>query len=89
MRNDILLETGAVFTEHSEAQLAERQLKLSWVVETLQSPNRTDEMLDQTVHYIKRIVAANDKVLRVVVNPAVSPKTIITLFFDRRLRYSL
>jgi hypothetical protein len=41
---------------------------------------------DGNLHFSKVIAEKENRVLHVVVNPAISPKRIVTLFFDRRLR---
>ena len=43
---------------------------------------------DGTIHYIRAIEQYGGRYLRVVVNPDDSPKRIVTVFFDRRLRRS-
>jgi len=41
---------------------------------------------DNNFHYIKAIKEHGSRFLRVVVNPNVNPRRVVTLSFDRRLR---
>jgi hypothetical protein len=41
---------------------------------------------DDNTHYIKAIPEHGERFLRVIVNHHVTPKRVVTLFFDRRLR---
>jgi hypothetical protein len=56
-----------------------------WVKQALDAPDRTDNPVDGTAHYIKAIPEHGGRFLRVVVNPTVTPRRIATVFFDRRL----
>jgi hypothetical protein len=52
---------------------------------TVDEPDSTETGVDGNTHYTKAIPEHGGRFLRVVVNPHVQPKRIVTLFFDRRL----
>ena len=74
------------FFSHAGDVLQERKIPEAWVWRTIHSPDRTDVGADNNIHYIKAIPEHGGRCLRVVVNPHVTPKRVVTLFFDRRLR---
>lgn len=69
---------------HAQDILEASGVGFSLVVRTVQEPERTTFEDDGTVHDIKRIPEFGDRFLRVVVNS--ETMTVVTLFFDRRLR---
>lgn len=73
------------FSEHAYDMLRERSIREEWVRSTMDNPQRTEAREDGTVHYISSIGEFGGRYLRVVVDPAVTPKKIVTVFFDRRL----
>jgi esterase/lipase superfamily enzyme len=79
---------GFELTLHAQYQMQVRRISPDWVAETLQNPERlvTDADSAGNTHYLRRIEAAGNRWLRVVVNPMVSPKKIVTLFLDRRIK---
>jgi hypothetical protein len=74
------------YTGHARDMLAERRIPEEWVVRTVKSPLRAEQHDDGTMHYTGKIPTQGDRILRVVVNPAVDPPLVVTVFFDRRLR---
>ena len=74
------------YTVHARDMLAERGIPDAWVVRTVESPLRTENHDDGTTHYLCNVPERGGRVLRVVVNPEASPPTVVTVFFDRRLR---
>lgn len=74
------------FASHARDMLRERNIPEEWVQRTIRSPDRTEVRADSHTHYMKAIPEHGGRFLRVVVNPHVTPKRIITLFFDRRVR---
>ncbi|NOH01635.1 MAG: DUF4258 domain-containing protein [Chloroflexi bacterium] len=78
--------TDYVFTKHAADMMEERNISEAWVWEAI---NESDEIFtseDGNLHFTKAITERENRVLHVVVNPSASPKRIVTLFFDRRLR---
>jgi hypothetical protein len=75
-----------VFSKHAADMLEEREIPEAWVWRALNESEDTFTSEDGNLHFTKMIVERDNRVLHVVVNPAVSPKRVITLFFDRRLR---
>ncbi len=78
--------TDFVFSKHANEMLQERNITEDWVWQTLTEPDETITGEDGNLHYTKAISEKSERVLRVVVNPSVSPKRVVTVFFDRRLR---
>ena len=74
------------FSEHAYDILRERNIQESWVKSAMEHPDKKETMPDGAVHYVKRIKEFGDRYLRIVVNPNVEPKKIVTLFFERRLK---
>ncbi len=78
--------TDYIFTKHALAMLEERGIFEAWVWQTINDADNQITGEDGNLHFVKAIAERDNRVLHVVVNPAVSPKRIVTLFFDRRLR---
>jgi hypothetical protein len=71
---------------HFRDMLQEREIRMEWVLRTLDQPDRTEERADGTKHYLRKIAERDLRWLRVVVNVASTPPKRVTAFFDRRLR---
>jgi len=78
--------TDYIFSKHALEMMKERNILETWVQRVLNESDNTFTSEDGNLHFSKAIAEIEDRVLHVVVNPAVSPKRIVTLFFDRRLR---
>jgi hypothetical protein len=78
--------TDYEFSKHAAEMMEERNISESWVWRALNESDNTFIGDDGNLHFTKAITEKERRVLHVVVNPAVSPKRIVTLFFDRRLR---
>ena len=78
--------TDYVFTKHAGDMMDERTISESWVWRVINESENTYTGEDGNLHFTKAIVERDNRILHVVVNPSVSPKRVITLFFDRRLR---
>jgi hypothetical protein len=76
---------GYEFSEHAYDMLTERNIREDWVRSTMENPQRTEAKEDGTIHDIRPIGEFGGRYLRVVVDPAVVPKKIVTIFLDRRL----
>lgn len=72
----------------NKLQKWERNIQVSWLEETLSAPDRCLPLADShgNTHYLKQMPDFGDRWLRVIVNPNVAPKRIITLFFDRGIK---
>ncbi|VEN75159.1 conserved hypothetical protein [Candidatus Desulfarcum epimagneticum] len=73
-------------TVHFQDMLKERGIKREWADLAVLEPDRTEEHVDGTRHYIRRIEEYGNRWLRVVVNVSSEPHKRVTAFFDRRLR---
>ena len=74
------------YSTHALRMIQERRIEEAWVRRVTESPETEQVAEDGTIHYIASIPEYGGRYLRVVVNPAVTPRTIVTIFFDRRLR---
>lgn len=74
------------FSKHASDMLEERNISEDWIWRVINESQNTFTSEDGNLHFTKAISENENRVLHVVVNPTVSPKRIITLFFDRRLR---
>ena len=78
-------------TKHAEKVLAEREIPLEWLERTLNDPvlcqsDPDDAALERRYRPIPEF---NGRVLRVVVNPAVEPVCVVSVFFDRSMKGKL
>ncbi len=71
-------------TEHAKDMLKERNILEEWVWQTLTNPERERIGMDNNTHYFKAINECEGRMLHVVVNHHVSPKRVITVFFNRK-----
>ena len=78
--------TETIFSKHASEMIQERNILEDWVWRALNESDSTFTGEDKNLHFTKAITEKENRVLHVVVNPAVSPKRIVTVFFDRRLR---
>ena len=73
------------WTRHAREMLLERNITEEWVFRTIRDSEYHETGDDGNMHYSKAIPEHGGRLLRVVVNPNVSPNRILTVFFDRRL----
>lgn len=73
------------FTWHAEDMLRERKFTKEEIISVIGSPDwqEDDEQETEVWHAFKRI---GKKVLRVVIKGRKEPYTVITMFYDKRLR---
>ncbi len=73
------------FTKHAEDMLKERKFTKKEIVSIVNNPDwqENDEQEIEIWHAFKRI---GKKVLRVVIKGREEPYTVITMFYDKRLR---
>ncbi len=73
------------FTRHAENMLKERKFTKEAIISVIGSPDwqEDDEQETEIWHAFKRI---EKKVLRVVIKGREEPYTVITMFYDKRLR---
>jgi hypothetical protein len=78
-------------TAHAARVLQERAISLEWVARTMAHPGRVepDEHDPALRHRLAAIPEYGGRVLRVICDETSSPWTIITAYFDRRLRGAL
>ncbi|MBI5195290.1 MAG: DUF4258 domain-containing protein [Nitrospirae bacterium] len=74
------------FSIHTQDMLKEREIPEEWVRRTINKADWENKGVDNNTHYFKRIDEHEGRVLHVVVNPHVSPKKVVTVFFDRKAR---
>jgi hypothetical protein len=66
--------------------MRERGILRDWVEAVLTHPDRQARATDGTAHFLKRVPEYGGRWLRVVLNDAVDPPLVVTVFFDRRVR---
>jgi DUF438 domain-containing protein len=71
---------------HTQDMLKERNILEDWVKRTFDKPDWENIGKDNNIHYFKSITEHEGRILHVVVNPHVSPKKVVTVFFDRKAR---
>jgi hypothetical protein len=71
------------FTKHAEDMLKERKFDRAFIVEVVDNPERKERGVGDVWYAYRRV---GDKVVRVVVKGKQKPYTIITMYYDRRLR---
>ena len=73
-------------TQHATDALTKRQIPLAWVEQVISTPDLTelDAIDGELEHRLGRISDFQDRVLRVIVNPQVTPLRVVTVYFDRR-----
>ncbi len=75
-----------VLSKHALGMMSERHILEDWVWQTLEESGTAYTGEDGNLHFTKAIPERENRILHVVVSPKDSPKRIVTLFFDRRLR---
>jgi hypothetical protein len=78
-------------SDHARRRVQSRHIRVEWIEAALASPDalESDRIDPSAVHALKKIAAMEDRVLRVVYNPGVTPLRIISVHFDRRMRGKL
>ena len=76
------------FTLHARRAMAERGIPADWVLRTVRNPDlRSNDPNDSDVErFFRHIPERDGRVLRVAVNTQAHPWTIITSFFDRKMK---
>lgn len=75
-----------ILSGHTQDMLTERNIPEEWIWRTIDNPDWKNVGEDNNIHYFKIIPEHDERILHVVVNPHVSPKKVVTVFFDRRMR---
>ncbi len=71
---------------HCSQMLDRRKIEVALIESAIDAPDRIVNIDSNERHYIKRIEDTKERWLRVIVNPTTDPLTIITAFYDRRLK---
>jgi hypothetical protein len=73
------------FTKHAEDMLIEREFTKEEIISVIRNPDWqvNDEVEADVRHAFKKI---GKKVLRIVIKGRKEPYTVITMFYDKRLR---
>ena len=79
------------YTRHAHDAMEKRGIAENWVRRAVERPQRTEpDSVDAALeHRLAAIPERGSRVLRVVVNPAVSPVRVITAYFDRKMKGQL
>ena len=78
-------------TDHARDVLAERDIPIAWLERALDSPEKTepDTFDSELEHRLCRINEHDNRALRVILNVAVRPARVVTVYFDRTMRGKL
>jgi uncharacterized DUF497 family protein len=78
-------------TEHAHDAMEKRGIAVEWLERTLVAPQRRepDKTDGQLEHRMAAIPEFGNRVLRVIVNTAVEPERVITMYFDRAARRAM
>lgn len=78
-------------SKHATDAIQEREIKSSWIHETMTLPTVTEEDHDdpELQHVLRRIAEYDDRVLRVIFNKSKNPPHIVTVYFDRTMKGKL
>jgi len=73
-------------TQHAQDALEKRRIPRKWMEKALFSPEWTepDSIDGDLEHRLAAIEEFQGRILRVIVNVAVDPPRVITVYFDRR-----
>ncbi|MCK9581057.1 MAG: DUF4258 domain-containing protein [Methanoregula sp.] len=74
------------YSIHARTMMQERMIAEDWVTSTVNTPEQIEMRQDDEIHYLKRIPQNKNRFLRVIVNPSIDPRRVITVFFDRRVQ---
>ena len=79
------------FTRHAREAMEKRGIAEDWVRCATEQPQRIEpDRVDAALeHRLTAIPELGSRILRVVVNPAVSPVRVITAYFDRKMKGQL
>ena len=85
------MDRAWALTKHAERVIRERGVELEWIERAISSPQRVEkDRADIALkHHLITVPEHGGRVLRVVVNRAVSPARVITAYFDRNMRRKL
>jgi spore maturation protein CgeB len=72
-----------IFTKHAMDMLNERKFNEEQIISIIENPDWKEEKEDDVWHAFKKV---GKKVLRVVVKGKEESYTVITMFYDKRLR---
>jgi hypothetical protein len=73
-------------SKHAEEMLRERNIQKEWIWLAIESPDWKNIGKDDNIHFFKSIPEHSGRILHVVVNINVTPRKVVTVFFDRRAR---
>lgn len=82
---------GYELTKHAEDMPARRGIRRAWIETALARPQvmEPDAMDSSLEHNLARIAEYGNRVLRVVVNKQAEPISVVTVYFDRKMRDKL
>jgi len=72
------------FSQHSLDVIFERKIKKSWIYDVIENYSLKKVVSSDEIHYFKTIFEAENRCLKVVLNP--KTKNLITVYFDRNMR---
>ena len=80
------MDDEILFTRHARTILKERKFTVEFIKDIVLDPDYKDATDDESWSAIKKV---GEKVMRVVVKGEQKPYTVITMYYDRRLRKAM
>ena len=78
------------YSDHLRLRLAKRiEIEERWIDNAISAPDPVVKVSKSEWHFLRVIRERGNRVLKVVVNPSLNPKIIVTAHFDRRLKGKL
>lgn len=77
------------FSGHARQMMQERSIREEWVRQAVNSPDASETGEDArgaVTYYWKRVEGTKGEVLKVTVNPGVTPLRVVTLHPDRAMK---
>ena len=75
-------------TRHARDAMDRRKISFEWLELVLASPQirEPDDVDSDLEHRLAEISANENRVLRVIVNTKTDPESVVTMYFDRKMR---
>ena len=80
---NIMIEGTFKFSKHIQQRIEERNLNKQWIINTVNSPDKTVIKSEEEVYFFKKIIEFKGRCLKVVFNSI--KKLVITAHFDRKM----
>ncbi|RLD58780.1 MAG: hypothetical protein DRJ05_07460 [Bacteroidetes bacterium] len=72
-----------IFSKHIQQRIKDRNLDKQWILNAIESPDKTVLRTVEEVYYFKKIADFAGRCLKVVFNP--TKNLVVTAYFDRKM----